>query len=67
MKINQLTSTIAKIEGHKSQARISDIREIVSIIADLSYNDASVLPAIVKLGITRAKRKTKKKKADPNV
>lgn len=63
MKVNQLASIIAKVEGHKSQARIGDIREIVSIIADLSYNNPDVMPVIVKLGISRAKRKSKKRAA----
>jgi len=40
MKVVELASAIAKIEGHKSQSRIGDIREILSIIADLSYRNA---------------------------
>lgn len=61
MKIAQLASTIAKIEGHKSQTRIGDIREILAILADLSYQSPDALKAITQLGITRAKRKKSKK------
>ncbi len=54
-----LASKIAKIEGHKSQARIGDIREIISILADLSYQSEEPIQAIIKLGIARAKRRKK--------
>ncbi len=59
MKIGQLASIVAKKEGHKSQARIGDIREILSILADLSYTSPDPLLAIQKLGIERAKRRKK--------
>jgi len=54
-----LASRIAKVEGHKSQARIGDIREIISILADLSYQSEEPIQAIIKLGIARAKRRKK--------
>lgn len=57
MKIHQLASAVAKIEGHKSQSRIGDIREILSILADMSYKSQEPLQAITLLGISRAKRK----------
>lgn len=60
MKVGQLASIIAKKEGHKSQARIGDIREIIGILADLSYESPDAVNAIVKLGISRAKKKSKK-------
>lgn len=63
MKIGQLASAIAKEEGHKSQAKIHDIREILSILADMSYKSPDPIRAIVQLGIARAKRK--KKNAPP--
>lgn len=63
MQISQLASLIAKKEGHKSQARIGDIREILSILADLSYDSPEPLNAITKLGIARSKRKKKVKNA----
>ena len=59
MQIGQLASKIAKLEGHKSQARIGDIREVLSILADMSYNSPEPIQAIIKLGIARAKRKKK--------
>lgn len=59
MKAVQLASAVAKKEGHKSQSRIGDIREIISILADMSYKDRCVVDCIVKLGIDRAKRAKK--------
>ena len=57
MNIKDIASTIAKAEGYRSQARIGDIREILSILADMSYKSPEPLQAIIQLGITRAKRK----------
>lgn len=57
MNIKEVASAIAKVEGHKSQARIGDIREILSILADMSYKSQDPLQAIISLGIARAKRK----------
>lgn len=65
MKISELASTIAKIEGHKSQSRIGDIREILGILADLSYKSSDPIAAIVQSGITRAKRKKKNVSSSP--
>lgn len=59
MKIGQLASAIAKKEGHKSQTRIGDIREILSILADMSYSSTDAVACITQLGIARAKRKKK--------
>lgn len=56
MSPKELASKIAKIEGHKSQSRIGDIREMISILADLSYQSEEPIQAIIKLGIARAKR-----------
>lgn len=63
MKVIQLASAIARKEGHKSQARIGDIREILSIVADMTYDSPDVVEALIKLGISRAKRR--KKNASP--
>jgi hypothetical protein len=57
MKVHELASAIAKKEGHKSQSRIGDIREVIGIIADMSYQSAEPIQAIVQLGIARAKKK----------
>lgn len=59
MNIRQLASIIAKKEGHKSQARIGDIREILSILSDLSYNSPDPIQVIIQNGINRAKRRKK--------
>lgn len=59
MKVNEIASAIAKREGHKSQARIGDVREILSILADMSYDSEEPLKAIIALGIARAKRRKK--------
>lgn len=59
MQIGELASAIAKKEGHKSQSRIGDIREILSILADMSYESVEPIQAITKLGIARAKKKKK--------
>lgn len=39
--IKGLASAIAKKEGKKSQARIGDIREILSILSDIHYYSIS--------------------------
>lgn len=59
MKPQELASLVAKKEGHKSQARIGDVREIISILADLMYSNADAASCMVQLGISRAKRKKK--------
>lgn len=59
MQVREIASAIAKKEGHKSQARIGDIREILSILADMSYESEEPLKALIALGISRAKRKRK--------
>lgn len=37
MSLNKLASAVAKREGKKSQARIGDIREILSILSDMMF------------------------------
>lgn len=59
MSPQNLASIIAKKEGHNSQSRIGDIREIISILADLSYQSPAAVQTIIKLGIARAKRKSR--------
>jgi hypothetical protein len=64
MTLNELATEIAKREGNKSQARIGDIREIIGILSDLSYNTPQtaldVLNMLVASGAKRAKMKAKK-------
>lgn len=52
-----LASKVAKKEGHRSQARIGDIREIIGILADEMYDSADVHQCLIHLGIARAKRR----------
>lgn len=63
MTIKQLASQIAKVEGKKSQARIGDIAEILSILSDMTWEtlgmDESPLNTLVDNGRKRAKRKKK--------
>lgn len=60
MTIREIASAIAKAEGHKSQARIGDIREILAILTDMSYRSEEPIKAIIQLGIAREKRRRKK-------
>lgn len=63
MTIRKLASLIAKREGKKSQARVGDIREILSILADLFYESATDLSiALYDLGFSRSKKKRAKKR-----
>lgn len=57
--VKELASAIAKADGHKSESIIGDIREILSILADMSYKSPEPLNLIKKLGVSRAKRKKK--------
>ena len=59
MKPRQLSSLVARKEGHKSEARIYDINEIIGIIADEGYKDRAVIDCLVDLGIARFKRRKK--------
>jgi hypothetical protein len=60
MKPNEMDVIIARREGHRSQARIYDIKEVKGIIADLMYESAAAHQCMIKLGIDRAKRRKKK-------
>ena len=65
--IRQIASQIANLEGKKSQARIGDIREILSILSDIIYQSAtplkipssSVCIALYLNGEKRAKKQSK--------
>jgi hypothetical protein len=41
MNLRQLAQEIAKREGGKSQVKIGDIREVIKILADIIYEDAT--------------------------
>lgn len=55
----QLATDVAKAEGHKSETRIGDIREIISILADKIHKDPAVMTCLVRLGVDRAAKKKK--------
>ena len=59
MSLAKLAVQIAKREGHNSKARIEDLKEILIILADLSYASPDPLNTVIKLGILRSKRKQK--------
>lgn len=57
--IKALASAIAKKEGKKSQARIGDIREILSILGDIFFEYNGVEYLLYNNGLKRAKKKAK--------
>lgn len=67
MTLQKLASTVAKIEGKKSQARIGDIREMLKILCDLEAdfilngNEESVLEALTEQINKRLAKKRPKK------
>jgi hypothetical protein len=63
MKTKALASLIAKLEGKKSQARIGDIREIISVIGIILLGmDQAEIDATVLEIIKGAKRQLNKSK-----
>lgn len=67
--LNKLASKIAKIEGKKSQAKIGDIREILSVLGEIWVKSAArgrgsidlkELDAILVSGRKRIKKNLKK-------
>ena len=69
MTVKTLASQIAKLEGKKSQARIGEIREIISILSDLIWNEegdySEVVACLYINGEKRANKKLKAKKVKP--
>lgn len=59
MTMIEIASAIAKKEGHKSQSRIGDIREILGVLSDMSYDSPDVIQSIIANGIKRSKRRKK--------
>lgn len=60
MTIRSLASRIAKLEGRKSQTRIADIREILSLLSDIMYAEpADCSSVLYDNGKKRLKRKKK--------
>jgi len=60
MKFGALAVAVAKKEGHKSQARIADIREILGIISDMMHDDPDVQLCLQQSGIRRNKSRKKR-------
>lgn len=59
MKVSELVSKIAKLEGKKHQTKVGDVREIVGLVSDAAFNDSEVITALVANGKRRAKRGSK--------
>lgn len=59
--IKGLASAIAKKEGKKSQARIGDVREILSILSDIvhEHEGSDIITMLITNGQKRAKKKAK--------
>lgn len=64
MKIKELVSHIAKFEGKKHEASVSDIREIIGILSDVVYAEkvefSQIFKNIYMNGFKRSKKKGKK-------
>lgn len=66
MTLRKLASTIAKMEGKKSQSRIGDIREILKIIVDYEVEhgakDSGIMCLVgaVEAKVAKAAKKAKK-------
>ena len=65
MGMKELASKIAKLEGKKTQARIGEVREILSILCDLIWSEneadsSATIHALVMNGKRRSKAVNKK-------
>lgn len=60
--INFFPAEACRREGHKSQARMGDVKELQGIFADFTYEYPEYVPLLTKLGIQRAKRRNAKKR-----
>lgn len=47
MTINKLISQITNREGKKSEVKVGDVREVISILAEIINEDTSALAAII--------------------
>lgn len=57
MTINQIAQELALKENGKSQAKMGDIKQIVSILSDMVVKDPSVIATLIANGLKRAKKK----------
>ena len=56
-RIQKIAAKVCHREGHKSQARILDVVEVIGILEDLRYEDADTAVTLKELGIYRAKKR----------
>ena len=66
MKIKELVSWIAKIEGKKREVSVGDVREIVGIVSDKIYlaykeSDTTLSSFITQLRLNGQRRSKRKK------
>lgn len=57
--MNQLAETVTKLEGKKKSLPIGQVKEILGIVADISFTDPSLAALLYKCGARRAKAKRK--------
>ena len=53
MTFNELVANVANIEGKKLEEHVGNIRESLSILSDLIYNDPDVLLVLLENGKRR--------------
>jgi hypothetical protein len=55
--MKEIATAVAKIEGKKTQARIGEVREILSILSDMLFDSPMVHRTLFYNGKRRAKRR----------
>lgn len=60
-QINFYPAEACRREGLKSEARMGDHKQILSIYADFTQDYPQFINALIKLGIQRAKRRSSKR------
>lgn len=56
-KVQRIAARVCKLEGHRSQARIMDVVEVIGLLEDLRYHDPEVVLTLNQLGVYRNKAK----------
>lgn len=57
MTFEEIAKEIAKREGKKKSVNITQIREILSIVADLTYENGDVTDTLWNLGMERLRKR----------
>lgn len=57
MTMKQLATEVAKREGHKSESRIGDIREVLAIVSEVLASNDVALTSLLANGKRRNKKK----------